>query len=65
MAKRVIYALDVEEIDDDLEFNPAGIGYRVTVYEHGKELGDGVAYPLSLAIQEALEQSGIIQTVRA
>jgi len=61
---RTKYQLHVEEFEDDQRFNPSGIGYRVTVYDNGEELGDGMAYPLSLAVQEALEQSGIIETVR-
>jgi len=51
---RAIYTLDVEELDDDIRFNPSGIGYRVTVYEHGEELGDGMAIELKDAMKEAL-----------
>jgi hypothetical protein len=51
---RTIYTLDVEELDDDVRFNPSGIGYRVTVYEHGEELGDGMAIKLKDAMKEAL-----------
>jgi hypothetical protein len=52
---RTIYTLDIEELDDDIRFNPSGIGYRVTVYEHGEELGDGgVAVELKDAIDEAV-----------
>ena len=57
---RVIYVLDVETIDDDVKFNPSGIGYRVYVYEHGEELGDGMALTLSAAITEALEQADVL-----
>jgi len=57
---RTIYTLDVEDFEDDKRFNPTGTAYSVTIYEHGEEIGDGVAYPLSLAVREALEQSGII-----
>ena len=51
---RTIYTLDVEELDDDIRFNPSGIGYRVTVYEHGEELSDGMAIKLKDAMNEAL-----------
>jgi hypothetical protein len=57
---RTIYTLDIDEIDDDIKFNPSGIGYRVTVYEHGEQKGDGVAVKLNDAITEALEQSGVL-----
>jgi len=55
---RSIYTLDIEELDDDVKFNPSGIGYRVTLLEHGQEIGDGMAIDLRSAINEALE--GII-----
>ena len=51
---RSIYTLDIEELDDDIYFNPSGIGYRVMVYEHGEELGDGMAVKLKDAMNEAL-----------
>ena len=51
---KTIYTLDVETLDDDKRFNPSGIGYRVTVYEHGTELGDGMAVELKDAMNEAL-----------
>jgi hypothetical protein len=51
---RTIYTLDVEELDDDIRFNPSGIGYRVTVYEHGEQKSDGMAVKLKDAINEAV-----------
>jgi hypothetical protein len=57
---RAIYTLDVETIDDDVRFNPSGIGYRVYVYEHGTELGDGMALTLRAAFIEAIEQAGLV-----
>lgn len=57
---RAIYALDVETIDDDIRFNPTGIGYRVTVYEHGQDIGDGMALTLRAAFIEAIEQAGLV-----
>ena len=57
---RAIYTLDVETINDDVKFNPSGIGYRVTVYEHGEELGDGMALTLRAAFIEAIEQAGLV-----
>ena len=56
-----IYAFDVEEWDDDIKFNPTGKAYRVTIYEHGEEIGDGVAPTLANAFTEALQQSGVIE----
>jgi len=57
---RAIYTLDVETLDDDLRFNPSGIAYRVTVYEHGTELGDGMGLTLRAAFIEAIEQAGLV-----
>jgi hypothetical protein len=57
---RAIYTLDVETIDDDVRFNPSKIGYRVYVYEHGEELGDGMALTLRAAFIEAIEQAGLV-----
>jgi hypothetical protein len=57
---RAIYTLDMEELEDDPKFNPSGVGYRVTIYEHGEEIGDGVALTPRAAAIEALEQAGLI-----
>jgi hypothetical protein len=51
---RTIYTLDIEELDDDIRFNPSGIGYRVTVSSYGEELNDGMAIKLKDAMNEAL-----------
>jgi hypothetical protein len=50
----------MEELEDDPKFNPSGVGYRVTIYEHGEEIGDGVALTPRAAAIEALEQAGLI-----
>ena len=57
---RIIYTLEIEEIEDDKEFNPSGIGYHAVIYEHGEELGDGYALTKELAINEALRESEVI-----
>lgn len=57
---RSIYTLDIDEIDDCIKFNPSGIAYCVTIYEHGEQKGDGVAVNLKDAITEALEQSEVL-----
>jgi hypothetical protein len=61
------YTLEVTEIEDDLEFNPSGVGYRVSIFDYGTSIneddnviGDGVALDLRAATIEALEQAGII-----
>jgi len=56
---RTIYTLDIEDFEDDKRFNPTGTAYRVTIYEHGEEIGDGVARDLSLAIGEAVSEAGL------
>jgi len=50
---RTIYTLDVEDFTD------MGNGYRVTILEHGREIGDGVSGLLNEAINEALKEAGI------
>jgi hypothetical protein len=57
---RAIYTLDVETLDDDVRFNPSGIAYRVTVLEHGDEIGDGMALTMRAAFIEAIEQAGLV-----
>ena len=52
---RTIYTLDVEDFTDH---NPE-LGYRVTIYRHGSEIGDGVALDLRAALLEALAQTEI------
>lgn len=58
---RSIYTLDIEDFTSDGQ-TPDDLGYRVTIYEHGEKIGDGVAYLLSLAIKEAFEQAGIVES---
>ena len=57
---RAIYTLDIDEFADDLKFNATGKGYRVTIWEHGEELGEGYAANLSAAITEALTEAAIL-----
>lgn len=62
---RAIYTLEIEGLDDDLAFNPSGIAYRVTVYEHGEEHECGMSASLASAINEALTFAGIIERAKA
>ena len=52
---RAIYTLEIEDFTD---LNPEH-GYRVTIHEHGKNIGDGVGHNLSTAMREALRESGV------
>ena len=51
---RAIYTLEIEDF-----YERGEEGYRVTLYDNGKEIGDGVAGTLRPSVIEALEQAGI------
>lgn len=54
------FTFHITEIEDDIKFNPSGIGYLVEIADSGLIIGDGVAITKQAAIFEALKQAGIL-----